>query len=158
MKHCWRAVSTIKSAHAANGADANPADETTTARDTTLMAYRFQAEGARPLDDKSPPSIAPEKSTAAFFSGRGQEALSVSVGVSLKKTDVFAPLIATPPARLAFGETPLDAIGPTSARRSGPCADGRQRPSRQAVGRLFPHDQHLGAMISSSTAPCLPGA
>src|SRR5882672_567602 len=60
--------------------------------ETHLAAYRFMLK-ARVLDDKFAALYRAGKIHGGVFLGRGQEALSVAVGVSLKKTDVFAPLI-----------------------------------------------------------------
>jgi len=65
---------------------------------------------ARMLDDKIRRALpAPGKIHGGVFIGRGQEALSVAAGLSLKKGDVFAPLIRDTAGRLAFGESVLDA-------------------------------------------------
>src|SRR5882762_3717841 len=128
--------------------DANPADETITARDTTLAAYRFMLK-ARVLDDKFAALYRAGKIHGGVFLGRGQEALSVSVGVSLKKTDVFAPLIRDAAGRLAFGETPLDAIRTYLGSSLGPMRgrDGNVHRGKPKEG-LLPMISHLGAMIS----------
>ena len=70
----------------------------------TLAAFRFMLR-ARLLDDKFAALYRAGKIHGGVFLGRGQEALSAAVGVSLKKTDVFAPLIRDAAGRLAFGET-----------------------------------------------------
>jgi len=128
--------------------DANPADETTTARDTTLTAYRFMLK-ARVLDDKFAALYRAGKIHGGVFLGRGQEALSVSVGISLRKTDVFAPLIRDAAGRLAFGETPLDAIRTYLGSSLGPMRgrDGNVHRGKPQEG-YFPMISHLGAMIS----------
>ena len=46
------------------------------------------------------------------FLGRGQEALSVSVGSNLRKGDIFAPLIRDQAGRMAFGDSHLGAMIP----------------------------------------------
>src|SRR5258706_4510598 len=89
--------------------DAHPAGETITARDTTLAAYRFMLK-ARVLDDKFAALYRAGKIHGGVFLGRGQEALSVAVGVSLKKNDVFPPLIRAAARRRHVGVTPLCAI------------------------------------------------
>src|SRR5277367_5450371 len=89
--------------------DVKPLIETATVRDTTLAAYRFMMQ-ARVLDDKYAALYRTGKIHGGVFLGRGQEALSVSIGISLKKSDVFAPLIRDAAGRLAFGETVLDAV------------------------------------------------
>src|SRR5271170_6914005 len=129
--------------------DASPVIETATARDTTLAAYRFMLL-ARLLDDKFAALYRAGKIHGGVFLGRGQEALSVAVGISLKKGDVFAPLIRDAAGRLAFGETILDsartylgsALGPMRGR------DGNVHRGRPREG-VLPMISHLGAMISA---------
>src|SRR6266498_1914439 len=48
---------------------------------------------ARTLDDKFASLYRAGKIHGGVFLGRGQEALSVSAGIALRKGDVFAPLI-----------------------------------------------------------------
>src|ERR1700704_2919853 len=82
--------------------------EVSSFRDTYLQAYRGMLL-ARILDDKFASLYRAGKIHGGVFLGRGQEALSTAVGVSLRKGDVFAPLIRDQAGRLAFGETVLDA-------------------------------------------------
>jgi acetoin:2,6-dichlorophenolindophenol oxidoreductase subunit alpha len=128
--------------------DAKPAIETATARDTTLAAYRFMLL-ARLLDDKFAALYRAGKIHGGVFLGRGQEALSASIGVSLKKTDVFAPLIRDAAGRLAFGETVLDAVRTYMGSSLGPMRgrDGNVHRGKPQEGYL-PMISHLGAMIS----------
>src|SRR5271154_66127 len=128
--------------------DANPASETMTARDTTLAAYRFMLR-ARVLDDKFAALYRAGKIHGGVFLGRGQEALSASVGISLNKTDVFAPLIRDAAGRLAFGETILDAVRTYLGSPLGPMRgrDGNVHRGKPLEG-YFPMISHLGAMIS----------
>jgi TPP-dependent pyruvate/acetoin dehydrogenase alpha subunit len=128
--------------------DARPADEATTARETTLAAYRFMLL-ARVLDDKFAALYRTGKIHGGVFLGRGQEALSAAVGVSLKKTDVFAPLIRDAAGRLAFGETILDAVRTYLGSPLGPMRgrDGNVHRGKPLEGYL-PMISHLGAMIS----------
>jgi pyruvate dehydrogenase E1 component alpha subunit/2-oxoisovalerate dehydrogenase E1 component alpha subunit len=128
--------------------DANPAGETSTARDTALAAFRFMLL-ARLLDDKFAALYRAGKIHGGVFLGRGQEALSAAVGVSLKKTDVFAPLIRDAAGRLAFGETVLDAVRTYMGSSLGPMRgrDGNVHRGRPQEGYL-PMISHLGAMIS----------
>jgi acetoin:2,6-dichlorophenolindophenol oxidoreductase subunit alpha len=128
--------------------DAHPAIETTTARETTLAAYRFMLL-ARLLDDKFAALWRAGKMHGGVFLGRGQEALSVAIGVSLKKTDVFAPLIRDAAGRLAFGETVLDAVRTYLGSPLGPMRgrDGNVHRGKPQEGYL-PMISHLGAMIS----------
>jgi TPP-dependent pyruvate/acetoin dehydrogenase alpha subunit len=128
--------------------DAKPASDIVTARDTTLTAYRFMLL-ARLLDDKFAALYRAGKIHGGVFLARGQEALSASVGVSLKKTDVFAPLIRDTAGRLAFGETVLDAVRTYLGSSLGPMRgrDGNVHRGRPQEGYL-PMISHLGAMIS----------
>src|SRR5688500_10315446 len=73
--------------------------------ETFIKAFRLMLL-ARTLDDKFASLYRAGKIHGGVFLGRGQEALSVSVGISLRKGDVFAPLIRDQAGRLAFGETP----------------------------------------------------
>lgn len=123
--------------------------ENATVREKFLVAYRFMLL-ARLLDDKFAALYrAGGKIYGGVFLGRGQEALSVSVGISLKKGDIFAPLIRDAAGRLAFGETILDsartylgsALGPMRGR------DGNVHRGKPQEG-LLPMISHLGAMIS----------
>ena len=128
--------------------DANPADRTAAARDTLLAAYRFMLR-ARLLDDKFAALYRAGKIHGGVFLGRGQEALSAAIGVSLRKTDVFAPLIRDAAGRLAFGETVLDAVRTYLGSSLGPMRgrDGNVHRGRPAEGYL-PMLSHLGAMVS----------
>src|SRR3569833_2673924 len=80
-----------------------------TFRDTYQKAYRYMLL-SRVLDDKFASLLRAGKITGGVFLGRGQEALSVSVGIVLRKGDIFAPLIRDAAGRLAFGEPVLDAV------------------------------------------------
>jgi TPP-dependent pyruvate/acetoin dehydrogenase alpha subunit len=128
--------------------DAKSARDTATARDTTLAAYRFMLL-ARLLDDKYAALYRAGKIHGGVFLGRGQEALSVAVGISLKKTDIFAPLIRDAAGRLAFGETILDAVRTYLGSPLGPMRgrDGNVHRGKPLEGQL-PMISHLGAMIS----------
>src|SRR5277367_2665937 len=128
--------------------DARPAAESATSPETLLAAYRFMLR-ARLLDDKFAALYRAGKIHGGVFLGRGQEALSVAIGVSLKKTDVFAPLIRDAAGRLAFGETVLDAVRTYLGSPLGPMRgrDGNVHRGKPQEGYL-PMISHLGAMIS----------
>jgi pyruvate dehydrogenase E1 component alpha subunit/2-oxoisovalerate dehydrogenase E1 component alpha subunit len=113
-----------------------------------LAAYRFMLR-ARLLDDKFAALYRAGKIHGGVFLGRGQEALSAALGISLKKTDVFAPLIRDGAGRLAFGETVLDAVRTYLGSALGPMRgrDGNVHRGRPREGYL-PMISHLGAMIS----------
>ena len=59
---------------------------------------------ARVLDEKMASLYRAGKIHGGVFLGRGQEALSVSIGQQLRPGDVFAPLIRDLAGRLAFGQ------------------------------------------------------
>ena len=104
---------------------------------------------ARLLDDKFAALYRAGKIHGGVFLGRGQEALSVAVGLSLKKGDVFAPLIRDTAGRLAFGEPVVDAVRTYLGSALGPMRgrDGNVHRGRPKEGYL-PMVSHLGAMIS----------
>src|SRR5579859_774910 len=117
-------------------------------RETYLAAYRFMLL-ARLLDDKFAALGRSGRIHGGVFLGRGQEALSAAIGVSLKKGDVFAPLIRDAAGRLAFGETVLDAARTYLGSAQGPMRgrDGNVHRGKPKEGYL-PMISHLGAMIS----------
>ena len=104
---------------------------------------------ARLLDDKFAALYRAGKIYGGVFLGRGQEALSAAVGVSLQKGDVFAPLIRDAAGRLAFGETVLDSVRTYIGSPLGPMRgrDGNVHRGNPAEG-LLPMISHLSAMIS----------
>src|SRR5258706_15647518 len=117
-------------------------------RDVCLNAYRFMLL-ARILDDKFASLYRGGKIHGGVFLGRGQEALSVSVGQTLRQGDVFAPLIRDTAGRLAFGETVLDAVRTYLGSPLGPmrARDGNVHRGRPREGYL-PMISPLGAMIA----------
>lgn len=76
-------------------------------------------------------------------------ALSVSIGMALRKGDIFAPLIRDRAGRLAFGEPLLDSIRTYLGSPLGPMRgrDGNVHYGRPREG-LFAMISHLGAMLS----------
>jgi len=117
-------------------------------RDLHLSAYRFMLQ-ARLLDEKLASLYRAGKIHGGVFLSRGQEALSVAIGVSLRKTDVFAPLIRDSAGRLAFGETILDSLQTCLGSSLGPMRgrDGNVHRGNPREGYLA-MISHLGAMIS----------
>ena len=122
--------------------------EPRTVGEAQLAAYRFMLR-ARLLDDKFAALYRAGKIHGGVFLGRGQEALSAAIGVSLKKTDVFAPLIRDAAGRLAFGEPIIDAVRTYLGSALGPMRgrDGNVHRGNPQAGYL-PMISHLGAMIS----------
>jgi pyruvate dehydrogenase E1 component alpha subunit/2-oxoisovalerate dehydrogenase E1 component alpha subunit len=104
---------------------------------------------ARILEEKLASLYRAGKIFGGVFVGRGQEALSVACGLSLRTGDVFAPLIRDQAGRLAFGESVLDAVRTYIGSAAGPMRgrDGNVHRGRPREG-LLPMISHLGAMIS----------
>src|SRR5439155_2039036 len=117
-------------------------------REEYIQAFRLMILG-RILDEKFATLYRAGKIHGGVFIGRGQEALSVSIGIALRKGDVFAPLIRDQAGRLAFGETILDAARTYFGSVQGPMRgrDGNVHRGRPREGYL-PMISHLGAMIS----------
>jgi pyruvate dehydrogenase E1 component alpha subunit/2-oxoisovalerate dehydrogenase E1 component alpha subunit len=105
---------------------------------------------SRTLDEKMASLYRGGKIHGGVFLGRGQEALSVSVGLALRKGDVYAPLIRDGAGRLAFGEPVLDAVRTYLGSALGPMRgrDGNVHRGRVREG-ILPMISHLGAMISA---------
>jgi pyruvate dehydrogenase E1 component alpha subunit/2-oxoisovalerate dehydrogenase E1 component alpha subunit len=122
-------------------------DEISSFRDSYLKAFRGMLLG-RVLDEKFASLYRAGKIHGGVFIGRGQEALSVSVGQLLRPGDIFAPLIRDLAGRLAFGEPILDAVRNYLGSVLGPMRsrDGNVHRGRPRQG-LLPMISHLGAMI-----------
>jgi pyruvate dehydrogenase E1 component alpha subunit/2-oxoisovalerate dehydrogenase E1 component alpha subunit len=117
-------------------------------REQYLKAFRFMLL-ARVLDEKMASLYRGGKIHGGVFLGKGQEALSVSIGMALRQGDIFAPLIRDGAGRLAFGEPVLDAVRTYLGSALGPMRgrDGNVHRGRPREGYL-PMISHLGAMIS----------
>ena len=117
-------------------------------RELCRRAYRFMLL-ARISEEKMASLYRAGKIHGGVFLGRGQEALSVSVGLALRKGDVFAPLIRDCAGRLAFGEPLIDGIRTYLGSALGPMRgrDGNVHRGYPREGYL-PMISHLGAMIS----------
>ena len=104
---------------------------------------------SRVLEDKLASLYRGGKIHGGVFVGRGQEAFSVSLGLHLRKGDIFAPSIRDMAGRLAFGEPILDAVRTYLGSPLGPMRsrDGNVHRGRPQEG-LFPMISHLGSMIS----------
>jgi acetoin:2,6-dichlorophenolindophenol oxidoreductase subunit alpha len=117
-------------------------------REKYIVAFRWMLL-ARLMDEKFASLYRGGKIHGGVFLGRGQEALSASIGMHLEKGDVFAPLIRDAAGRLAFGETVLDAVRTYLGSPLGPmrARDGNVHRGRPQEG-LLPMISHLGAMLS----------
>src|SRR5947209_13820054 len=124
------------------------AAEGTVVREEYVRAYRLMLLPAI-LNDKCGSLYRMGKIHGGVFLGRGQEALSVSLGLALRKGDIFAPLIRDRAGRLAFGEPLLDSVRTYLGSPLGPmrARDGNVHRGRPREG-LMPMISHLGAMIS----------
>ncbi len=126
---------------------------TSSTKDTGLNREKFRQAFrwmllARLSEEKYANLYRAGKIQGGVFIGKGQEALSVSVGISLRKGDIFAPLIRDQAGRLAFGESLLDATRTYLGSRLGPMRgrDGNVHRGRPREG-YFAMISHLGAMI-----------
>jgi pyruvate dehydrogenase E1 component alpha subunit/2-oxoisovalerate dehydrogenase E1 component alpha subunit len=122
--------------------------QTGPSREQYLTAFRWMVL-ARVLDDKLASLYRGGKIHGGVFLGRGQEALSVSVGLALRRGDIFAPLIRDTAGRLVFGETVLDAVRTYLGSVQGPMRgrDGNIHRGQPRAG-MYAMISHLGAMIS----------
>ncbi len=116
-------------------------------RERYIQAYRLMLL-ARVLDEKFASLYRMGKIHGGVFLGRGQEALSVSIGLALRKGDIFGPLIRDTAGRLAFGEPLLDAVRTYLGSPLGPMRgrDGNVHRGRPKEG-LLAMISHLGSLI-----------
>jgi pyruvate dehydrogenase E1 component alpha subunit/2-oxoisovalerate dehydrogenase E1 component alpha subunit len=112
-----------------------------------VRAYRVMLL-ARVLEEKLASLYRSGLIKGGVFLGRGQEALSVSVGINLRKGDIFAPLIRDQAGRMAFGDTVLETLRTYLGSQLGPMRgrDGNIHRGRPAEG-YYAMISHLGAMI-----------
>ena len=112
-----------------------------------LQAFRWMLL-ARTAEDKIANLYRGGKITGGVFLGKGQEALSVALGVALRKGDIFAPLIRDQAGRFAFGEALLDYTRTYMGSRLGPMRgrDGNIHRGRPREGQMA-MISHLGAML-----------
>lgn len=105
---------------------------------------------ARLVEDKLTALKRSGKIFGGVFLGRGQEALSVALGIHLHKGDIYAPLIRDQAGRLAFGDTILDTLRTYLGSSLGSMRghDGNVHRGRPKEG-YFAMISHLGAMVSA---------
>jgi acetoin:2,6-dichlorophenolindophenol oxidoreductase subunit alpha len=118
-------------------------------RDDYLRAFRCMLL-SRTLDEKLASLYRAGKIPGGgVYLGKGQEALSAAIGISLRKGDFFAPLIRDGAGRLAFGETVIEALRTCLGSVLGPMRgrDGNVHRGRPRDGYL-PMVSHLGATIA----------
>ena len=111
---------------------------------------------ARLVEEKLAALYRSGKIVGGVFLGRGQEALSVALGIHLRKGDIYAPLIRDQAGRLAFGDTILDTfrthLGSSLGSMHG--RDGNIHRGRPKEG-YFVMISHLGAMVSAVSGALL---
>jgi pyruvate dehydrogenase E1 component alpha subunit/2-oxoisovalerate dehydrogenase E1 component alpha subunit len=114
----------------------------------SVKAFRLMLL-ARVLDDKFASLYRMGKIHGGVFLSRGQEALSVASGITLRSGDLFAPLIRDTAGRLAFGETLMDSARTYLGSVLGPMRgrDGNVHRGHPRKG-MYAMISHLGAMIS----------
>jgi TPP-dependent pyruvate/acetoin dehydrogenase alpha subunit len=112
-----------------------------------LKAFRVMLL-ARILEEKLASLYRAGLITGGVFLGRGQEALSTSVGIHLHPGDIFAPLIRDQAGRMAFGDTVLDTLRTYLGSQLGSMRgrDGNIHRGRPREG-YYAMISHLGAMI-----------
>jgi len=112
-----------------------------------MAAYRWMLL-ARLSEEKLVSMYKAGKIQGGVFIGKGQEAVSVATGMSLRKGDTFAPLIRDQAGRLAFGEDLSDSFRTYLGSILGPMRgrDGNVHRGRPKEG-ILPMISHLGAMI-----------
>lgn len=148
IRHCAaleRASKVRAMSHAVAARDTPPMPVQNRAR--FIEGYRWMLL-ARLVEEKIAGLYRGGKITGGVFLGRGQEALSAATGMSLRKGDVFAPLIRDQAGRLAFGEDLLDCTRTYLGSVLGPMRgrDGNIHRGRPREG-LFAMISHLGAMV-----------
>jgi TPP-dependent pyruvate/acetoin dehydrogenase alpha subunit len=117
-------------------------------REVFLRTFRWMLL-ARLFEDRLASLYRGGKIQGGVFLGKGQEALSASLGVCLQKGDIFGPLIRDMAGRLAFGEPLLDGARTYLGSAEGPMRghDGNIHRGRPAEG-LYAMISHLGTMVS----------
>lgn len=118
-------------------------------RDLYVEAFRWMLL-ARTLDEKLASLYRAGKIPGGgVYLGKGQEALSVAIGLSLNKGDIFSPLIRDGAGRLAFGETVAEALRTCLGSSLGPMRgrDGNVHRGRPRDG-YFAMISHLGSTIA----------
>jgi TPP-dependent pyruvate/acetoin dehydrogenase alpha subunit len=115
--------------------------------DLLRHTYRIMLQ-ARVLEEKLASLYRGGMIKGGVFLGRGQEALSASLGVHLRPGDIFAPLIRDQAGRMAFGDTALDTLRTYLGSQLGSMRgrDGNIHRGRPAEG-YYAMISHLGAMV-----------
>lgn len=133
----------------ATGIDKDKVSELSGLKEKAIKAFQVMTL-ARAYEEKMALLYRAGKISGGVFIGRGQEALSVSCGLALRRGDIFAPLIRDAAGRLAFGQPLLDGIRTYLGSVLGPMRgrDGNVHFGRPREG-ILAMISHLGAMISA---------
>ena len=144
----WSGKSSNNQSMIQSVASAETSQSSAETRDKQLEAFQWMLL-ARTLDDKLAALYRGGKIHGGVFLGRGQEALSAALGVTLRKGDVWAPLVRDLAGRLAFGETILDVVRTFLGSVQGPMK-GRDGNVHRGIPQdgILPMISHLGAMVS----------
>src|SRR6201987_945040 len=120
-------------------------------KEQSVSAFKWMVL-ARTVEDKVAALWHAGKIAGGFYLGRGQEAVSVAVGIMLRPGDIFAPLIRDQAGRLAFGEPLFDILRTYLGKKTGPTRgrDGNVHRGRPKEG-IYPMISHLGATTSLIT-------
>jgi acetoin:2,6-dichlorophenolindophenol oxidoreductase subunit alpha len=104
---------------------------------------------SRTVEDKIAALWHAGKIAGGCYLGRGQEAISVAVGMMLRPGDTFGPLIRDQAGRLAFGEPLFDILRTYLGKKTGPTKgrDGNVHRGHPRE-RIYPMISHLGALVS----------
>ena len=115
--------------------------------DLFLRAYRIMLQ-SRLIEEKLASLYRGGMINGGVFLSRGQEALSVALGIHLRPGDIYAPLIRDQAGRMAFGDTALETVRTHLGSQLGIMRgrDGNIHRGRPAEG-YYPMISHLGAMI-----------
>lgn len=129
--------------------DSNRAHDYSLGSEHARKIYRAMLR-SRTLEGKLSSLYKAGQIVGGVYLGKGQEAVSASLGGSLKKgVDVFAPLIRDQAGRTAFGEDLLDVTRTYLGSANGPMKgrDGNIHRGRPEEGHLA-MISHLGAAVS----------
>ena len=127
----------------------NFADGAVTNREFLRSVFQSMLR-ARILENKLSSLYKAGKIVGGVYLGRGQEAVSATLGTALTQgTDVFAPLIRDQAGRTAFGEPLLDCTRTYLGSVQGPMRgrDGNIHRGRPAMG-MPAMISHLGSQVS----------
>jgi acetoin:2,6-dichlorophenolindophenol oxidoreductase subunit alpha len=117
-------------------------------REEFTNAFRWMLL-ARTVEEKLASLWRTGKIFGGVYLGKGQESVSAALGVTLKKGDIFGPLIRDQAGRLAFGESPVDVFRVHFGSRTGFSRgrDGNVHRGKPAEG-YHAMISHLGSLIS----------